>query len=101
MSRRFMNTDGFRPGIANNVAVATTSTAAASSAFGTQTYTVRVAAPAAAFYKIGDPAATPTAASTDVYLPPNWVEFVIVTPGQKISFFSATIQTISVNEVTQ
>lgn len=101
MSRRFINADGYRPGIPNNVAVATTSTAAASSAFGTQTYTIRVSASAAAFYKIGDPAATPTAAATDVYLPPNWVEFVIVTPGQKISFFSATIQTISVNEVTQ
>ena len=101
MSRRFMNSDGYRPGSANNVAVATTSTAAASSAFGVNTFQIRVAASAAAFYKIGDPAATPTAASTDVYLPPNWVEFVIVTPGQTISCCSPTIQTVSVNEVTQ
>lgn len=101
MSRRFMNVDSYRLGTVNNVAVATTSTAAASSAFGAQTYAIRVCAPAACFIKIGDPAATPTAATTDAYLPPNWETFVLVTPGQKISAFSATIQTVSVVELTQ
>jgi hypothetical protein len=81
----------------NNVAVATTSTAAASSAFASQTYQIRITAPAACFYKVGD--ATPTAAATDAYLPPNWVEYVKVSPGQKVSVFSATIQTVSVQEV--
>lgn len=101
MSSRFMRSDSARMGISNNVAVATTSTAAASNAFGAQTFQVRVAASALSFYKIGDPAATPTAAATDVLLPPNWIEYVTVTPGQKISFFSPTIQTVSVVEVTQ
>lgn len=86
-----------RLGTANNVAVATTSTAAASSAFGSQTHQIRVAATAACFVKISD--GTPTAAATDAYIPPNFPEYFTVTPGQKISIFSATIQTISVNEI--
>lgn len=82
----------------NNVAVATTSTSAASSAFGSQTYQIRIAPAAACFYKVGD--GTPTAAATDAYLPANWVEFVKVSPGQKVAVFSATVQTVSVTEET-
>jgi hypothetical protein len=97
----FLRTDSARLGTVNNVAVATTSTAAASSAFGAQTYQIRVAASAVCYMKMGDPAATPTAAVTDAMLPPNWIEYVTVTPGQKVSFFSPTIQTISVVEISQ
>lgn len=97
----FLRSDSVRIGTVNNVAVATTSTAAASNAFGAQTYQIRIAATAAASYKMGDPSSTPTAASTDALLPQNWVEYVTVTPGQKISFWSATVQTISVVEITQ
>jgi hypothetical protein len=97
----FPRVDSPKLGITNNVAVATTSTAAASSAFGAQTYQIRVCAAAVCYMKIGDPAATPTAATTDAMLPPNWIDFVTVAPGQKISFFSPTVQTISVVEVTQ
>lgn len=85
-------------GASNNVAVATTSTAVASSAFGAQTYQIRIASPAACYYKVGD--GTPTAAATDAYLPANVIEYVKVHPGQKISAYSATIQTLSVVEVT-
>ena len=81
----------------NNVNVATTSSSAASAAFGSQTYQIRIAAPAACFYKVD--AGTPTAAATDVYLPAPWVEYVEVSPGQKISVWSATVQTVSVQEV--
>ena len=87
-----------RNGVANNVSVATTSTAVASTAFASQTYQIRIAAPAACFYKVGD--GTPTAVATDAYLPANWIEYVKVTPGQKISVFSATIQVVSVTEET-
>lgn len=83
---------------ANNVSVATTSTSAASSAFGTQTYQIRIAASAACFYKVGP--GTPTAANTDSYLPANVIEYVKVSPGEKVAVFSATIQTVSVNEIT-
>lgn len=101
MSRRFGNADSYRLGTVNNVVVATTSTAAASNAFGSQTYQIRVVAPAACSMKIGDPAATPTAVTTDAAVVPNWENIVTVTPGQKISIFSATIQTVSVVEITQ
>lgn len=94
----FLRTDSARLGVANNVAVATTSTAVASSAFGAQTYQIRVVASAVCFYKIDQ---APTATSSDAMLPPNWIDFVTVTPGQKISVFSPTVQTVSVIEVTQ
>jgi hypothetical protein len=87
-------------GTVNNCAVATTSTAVLSSAFGTQTYQIRIAAAAACYFKVGDVAATPTATVTDAYLPPTWVDYIKVNPGQKISIFSPTIQTVSVVEVT-
>lgn len=99
MSRKFLNVDSARMGTVNNVTVATTSTSAASSAFGSQTYQVRVAASALCYYKVG--VATPTAAATDALLPPNWVEYVMVAPSEKISIFSPTIQVVSVVEVTQ
>ena len=84
-------------GTVNNVAIATTSTAVASAAFGSQTYQIRIAATSACTYTLG---ASPTAATTDALLPANWVEYVKVTPGQKVSVFSATIQTVSVVEIT-
>lgn len=87
-----------RLGASNNVTVATTSTSAASSAFGAQTYQIRVAAPAACYFKID--AGTPTAAATDAYLPANVVEYIKVQAGQKIAVFSATTQAVSVVEVS-
>src|SRR5438045_3987398 len=98
MSRGYLNLDSARLGTVNNVVVATTSTAVASAAFGSNTYQIRVATPAACFLKVGD--GTPTAANTDALLPSTWVDFITVSPGQKISVFSPTIQTISVVEVT-
>jgi hypothetical protein len=98
MSRFFMNVDSPRLGLVNNVAVATTSTAVASSAFGAQTYQIRVVATAACFAKIDQ---APTATTTDAAIPTNWENFFTVTPGQKISIFSPTIQTVSVVEITQ
>lgn len=99
MSRGYMNVDAARMGIANNVAVATTSTSVASNAFGAQTYQVRVAASAVCYYRVG--VGTPTAVVTDALLPPNWVEYVTVSPSEKIAVYSPTIQTVSVVEVAQ
>lgn len=68
-------------------AVAYTGTAAASTnAFGAQTYMVRVVANSACHYTF---AASPTATTSDPFLPANWVEYVTVTPGQKISAIQA------------
>jgi hypothetical protein len=99
MSRGFINLDAARLGITNNVTIATTSTSAASAAFGAQTYQIRVAAPAACFIKIGD--GTPTATATDALLNTSWTDYLMVSPGQKISVFSPTIQLVSVVEVVQ
>lgn len=98
MSRNFLAVDSARLGTVNNVAVATTSTAVASSAFGTQTHQVRVAASAVCYLKVDK---APTAAATDAMLPPNWIEYIKVSPGEKISVYSPTIQTVSVVEINQ
>jgi hypothetical protein len=48
----------------------------------------------------GRGASAPTAAATDAYLAPNWETYITVSPGQKISAFSATVQTVSITEIT-
>jgi len=77
------------------VVVATTSTAVASAAFGAQTFQVRVAPPAACFYSVDK---APTATTSDAMLPANKIAYITVAPGEKISIFSATIQTVSIKE---
>lgn len=80
---------------------------ATSAAFGTQTYQIRLAATAACYYKIVE-AAGGAAAATDVFLPDRWVEYVTVSPGQKISaiqaptngLVTATVGTLSVTEMS-
>jgi hypothetical protein len=98
MGANFLRRNSARLGVANSVAVATTSTSVASAAFGSETWQIRIAASAGCFYKVDY---APTAAATDAYLPPNWVEYVKVSPSQKVSVFSSTIQTVSVVEVTE
>lgn len=64
--------------------VAYTGTAAASTnAFGAQTRIIRVVADSACCYLVTQ--AGTLAAITDVFLPANWVEYVNVNPGEKIS----------------
>ena len=96
--RSFINYSSARMGAANNVAIATTSTAVASTTFASSTFQIRIAAPNVCYYKVGD--GTPTASTSDVFLPNTWVDYVTVSPGQKVSVFSASIQTVSVTEVT-
>jgi len=87
-------------------AVAYTGTAAAStSAFGEQTRQIRIVANSACHYVI---AGTPVAVTTDPFLPANWVEYVTVNPGEKISaiqaatggLVTATAGTLWVTELT-
>ena len=59
---------------------------AVTNAFGDQTRQVRIVADSACHYTF---AAAPTAAVTDPFLPANWIEFVTVTPGQKIAAIKA------------
>jgi hypothetical protein len=70
-------------------AVAYTGTSATSAAFGNMTYQVRLSATTACCYKVVE-AAGGAATVSDVYLPTNWVEYITVTPGQKISAIQST-----------
>jgi|AraplaMF_Col_mMF_1032025.scaffolds.fasta_scaffold00246_68 hypothetical protein len=98
MSRGFANVDSARLGTQNNVVITTSTVSVASSAFGSQTYQIRVATTTACNIKIGD--GTPTATTSDALMPANWVDYFIVTPGQKIAAIGA-VTTVSVTEITQ
>lgn len=54
-----------------------------SNAVGSNTYAVRIVATSACYYAI---AKSPTATSSDVYLPADTVETVRINPGEKVSF---------------
>jgi hypothetical protein len=99
--RGFLGRGSARLGVTNNVAIATTSTAVASAAFGSDTYQIRIAALQPAYFKVGTGTETPTASASDALLLGTQHDYVTVSPSQKISFFSPTIQTVSVVELTQ
>lgn len=84
-----------RLGAAQNVPLTTTS--AASTAFGPQTYRVLLVATAASNVRIGD--GTPTAVTTDTLLPANFPIPFICTPGQKVAGVTASTATLSVTEL--
>ncbi len=97
-----------RLGAAQNVAFAAAGgTSAASTAFGTQTYQIRVSVSGTSFVagtggvriRIGD--GTPTAVATDTFLPNLCVEYFTVTPGQKIAVLGndAATGNLSVTEM--
>lgn len=83
-------------GTVNNITI-TTSASTPSAAFGSQTYQIRIACPVAVNYKVDS---APTAAATDALLPANWVEYVKVTPGQKVAVFATSTGTVSIVEIT-
>jgi hypothetical protein len=56
-------------------------------AFGPETFQIRLVANSACCYRIGDGAQTAT--TSDSYLPANAVEYVAVTPGQRIAAIKA------------
>jgi hypothetical protein len=60
---------------------------AIANAFGPETFQLRLAANSACCFRIGDGAQTATTA--DTYLPANVIEYVIVSPGQRISVIKA------------
>jgi hypothetical protein len=100
-----MASDAFRWSTCQQVAF-TGSSVAITNAFGAQTYWIRLSANAACHVKIGD--GTQTAATTDPFLPANWVTYVTVTPGQKLAairastdgLVTATSGTLSVTELS-
>ena len=75
-----------RAGITQTIAFDASS--AIVNAFGSETYQLRLVADSACCYRIGDGAQTATAA--DTFLPANVIEYVIVSPGQRVSAIKAT-----------
>jgi hypothetical protein len=73
-----------RPGTIQTIAY-TNNSAAASNAFGGETFQVRLCATSDCLYKIGDGAQTAADDNTSVFLPARTFEFVTVTPGQRIA----------------
>jgi hypothetical protein len=76
-----------RPVTTQTLAYSTTS-ATVTNPFGAQTYVIRLSANSACHYKIVE-AAGGAASVSDVFLPANWVEYVVVQPGQKIAAIRA------------
>ncbi len=71
---------------------------AIANAVGAQTYAVRLCSSVGAFVKIDN---SPTATTSDVYLPPNWAEYFAITPGQKVAAIQAAAGgSMSVTEMT-
>ncbi len=82
------NAISLRPAAVQTVA-ATAASTTVTNAFGSQTYCIRIAADTPVNFKVVE-AAGATAATTDTYLPANWVDYITVTPGQKISVIRAS-----------
>jgi hypothetical protein len=59
----------------------------ATNAFGTETYQIRLVSNSGCSYRVGDGAQTATI--SDPYLPANVVEYVTVSPGQRIAALKA------------
>ena len=86
-----------RPSAAQNVATSTTS--AASTAFGSQTYQVRLCSTVATSVRIGD--GTPTAITTDTLLPANVPTHFTCSPGQKVAaILTAGTGSLSITEMS-
>lgn len=94
-----------RPSTSQDVAYTGTS-ATVASGFGAGTYCVRLAATSACRYRVVE-AAGGTATATDTFLPANWVDYIIVSPGQKIAaiqsatngLITATAGTLNITEM--
>lgn len=75
-----------------------------SNAFGAQTYQVRLSATSACYYLITEGSEGTTVnvtTSNGSYLPANVIEYVTVTPGQKLSAIEASAAgTLNITELT-
>lgn len=81
----FPKQNSSRVGITQTIAY--DSSAPITNAFGAGTYQLRLVANSACCYRIGDGAQTATIA--DTFLPANTIDYVIVSPGQRIAAIKA------------
>jgi hypothetical protein len=70
--------------------LAATGTSAIGSAFGAQSYLIRVVGNTPLHIKVQDSAVATVATTADPYLPANWPDFFTITPGQKIATIRAS-----------
>src|SRR5215467_10173466 len=99
MPRGFMAGAIARLGTSQSLAV-TTASANVTNAFGSLTFAVRVAVsgPGNTHYRIGD--GSQTATTSDPFLPNTEIEYIIVSPGQKIAAITeSTTATLTVTEL--
>src|SRR5690349_3934041 len=69
--------------------IAYDSSTAVTNPFGAYTTQIKIVSNSACHYHIYDTTGTATATTSDPYLPANWIEYVTVVPGQKISAIKA------------
>jgi len=74
-----------RAGVTQTIAFDTS--AAIANPFGPETFQLRLVANSACCFRIGDGAQTAT--TSDTFLPANVIDYVIVSPGQRISAVKA------------
>jgi hypothetical protein len=88
-----------RQGVSQAVAYTGTS-ATCTNPFGSQTYQIRISSTTACHFRVVE-AAGGAAVAADSLLPINWVEYINVSPGQKISAIQDTAGgTLSVTEMS-
>ncbi len=96
-----------RPGTTQTVSYSTATTI--TNAFGANTYCIRLAANSACHVLVSEAASVTNATvSNAMFLPANWVDYILVTPGQKLSVIqaatsglvTATAGTLLVTEMT-
>jgi hypothetical protein len=78
-----------RQGVTQVVSVSS-GVSSVSTTFGTATYQIRLCSDTFCNYAIGT--SSVSASSANSYLPPNWVEFITVTPGQVLAVTKAAIE---------
>lgn len=79
---RLSQISALRPATSQDVA--TSGTSATSTAFGSQTYCIRIVATADVRFRVVE-ASGGAAVAADSFLPAKVVDYVVVTPGQKIA----------------
>ena len=77
----------------------TASSAATTNAVGSQIYAVRLVSTSDSHYALGE---SPTATTSDPYLPADTIEIISIKPGQKVAFIRNTADgTAYVTELSQ
>src|SRR5262249_53138724 len=101
MPRNLIDGGAYREGTSQSISCTTTSTALGS-AFGANTWAIRVAVSGAGNTHYRTDVGTPTAVTSDPFLPNAWVEVVLVSPSMKLAAITESgASTVTVTELTQ